>query len=784
MTWPADSFEQLRSEPRPLRALQTELADLEKALNRGANVRGERLRTLEREVRHWAARRDDGHPAPRYARILLRAGEPRVARRVLEHAIAMTSDGDGSLSLLLANAAAACGKFEDALGAVAPLIEAKPGNAAIMGRAAELQWKTGNIEKSLGLYARAARIDPAWRARHLNALLAAERQDEALALARKALERRTRDTALAFAAFKTLTQYATDPGEIASARALMLSTVPIDESDALWRARILKWEQDFEGALEALERAHRAQPDDAVVLRERAETAVLNGHWGRDAAAICDAASLLREAPEFAAQVERVDALLKVHASSLAAAAANPARWSHVRSPESVFDLVIARNKRDSRPRERGLVMIAHSLTAGGAERIVADTFRRLGEDKRFDWVKLYLIRLSPDDGTDFYLPQAGIAREDAVLLDRDAPLQEPFAFLPQDAARTAQAIHDRLVQDRPAVVHVSLEPLTLYGGLAALEAGVPRIVLHSHNMRPTSLYPGLPMPRRWRDCYAALMRREEVNLVCCARAAMRDYAQWIGLKQTPRLTFVHNGSDFERFRPVSARTRSALRAELGFPAHAPVIGTAFKFREEKRPVLWVEAACAVLEKRPDARFVLFGDGPLLPAAREAAAARGHADKIAFPGLVGDIHRRLPMLDLFMLTSSSEALPNVLLEAQATGVPVIAPAVGGIAETMIMGRTGLLVRSDEAQAYAAAVLQALADPRWLRSAGRDGVKFVRESFCQERMMQGMYEVLLGEEAPAARTGAFTLPAWFQPVKSGQKFSAPRAAMRAPIQPAQ
>lgn len=770
-------------QPMDLSALRAELENLEQELNAGAGVRHERLRTLERHVRHWTARRGDGHPAVRFAKILLRAKEPRAARRLVDYALGLARDDDGSLSLLLANAAAACGEFEDAFGAVAPFVEAGPGNAAIVGRAAEFRWKAGDIEKSLKLYAHAASIDPAWRSRQLDALAAADRQDEALAQARRAIRRNTRDIALAFSAFKILSQFGCDPNEIARARAHVFANVAIGEPDTLWRARVFKWEQNFEAALAELNEACKTRPGDDTLLRERAETALLHGYWGRDAAAIADVAQLCREAPEFAARIANADRLLAVHGGSLADAAKDPRRWAQVRSPESVFDLVVARDNRDAAPRERGLVMIAHSLVAGGAERIVAGMFRRLREEKRFDWVKLYLIRLSPDDGTDFYLPLAGIGRDEAIVLDRDAPLREPFAFLPQDAACTAQAIHDRLLLDRPSAVHVSLEPLTLYGGLAALEAGVPRIVLHTHNMRPTSLYPGLSMPRRWRECYAALMRRKEVNLVCCARAAMRDYAQWIELDETPRLNFVHNGSDFKSFAPVSKRQRAALRAEFGFPAAVPMIGTAFKFREEKRPVLWVEAACAILEQRPDARFVLFGDGPLLAAAREAAAARGHADKIAFPGLVCDIHRLLPMLDLFMLTSSSEALPNVLLEAQATGVPVIAPDVGGIAETMIEGRSGILVRSDEPKAYAAAVLEAIADPAWRAAAAAHGVRFVRENFSQARMMQGMYRALLGEES-ASQVSPLVRPARFQWARLGQKFSAPWAATRAPIRSAQ
>jgi glycosyltransferase involved in cell wall biosynthesis len=299
-------------------------------------------------------------------------------------------------------------------------------------------------------------------------------------------------------------------------------------------------------------------------------------------------------------------------------------------------------------------------------------------------------------------------------------------------------------MKDKPAIVHASLEPLTLYAGLAALKARVPRIVLHTHNMRPTDLYPGAPQPPRWRDCYRSLLAREEVRLVGCARASMEDYADWIGLGAMDRLRTVYNGLDFEQFQPAAdAQVPERLRAALGIGRDAPVIGTAFKFREEKRPALWVEAGLKVLETRGDARFVMFGDGPLLAPIKELVESKGAAASFVFPGLVPDLHCRLPMLDLFMLCSSSEALPNVLLEAQACGVPVVAYDVGGIGETMIDGETGILVREDGAGPLAAALLSAIGDPDWRKRAARAGAAFVRERFDTQNMTRSLTDVLLG-----------------------------------------
>ena len=179
-----------------------------------------------------------------------------------------------------------------------------------------------------------------------------------------------------------------------------------------------------------------------------------------------------------------------------------------------------------------------------------------------------------------------------------------------------------------------------------------------------------------------------------------------------------------------------------------PVVGTAFKFRDEKRPALWVEAALKVRERHPESCFVMFGDGPLLAPIKELVAAKGAGESFVFPGLVPDLNRYLPMLDLFMLCSSSEALPNVLLEAQASGVHVVAYLVGGIGETMLDGETGILVRKDGADALAAALLRAIDNPDWRAKAARAGAAFVRERFSPGLMTSSMIRVLLGETCGA------------------------------------
>jgi glycosyltransferase involved in cell wall biosynthesis len=728
--------------------LRAQLDAAECHLGRPGAMDVERIRALAPAALFWAKQSSEGHPAPRFARLLVRAGANAAALEFLEHAHAQLPE-NCDIALLLANAAATAGNRLRALEVLTPLAGASDADAALLTRVAELSFSHGHIEDSLRLHRRAAVLDPDRRTGLINTLVAANREEEALLEARDAMLDFAPDPALAFACYHAIEKFSHDQAEIDGARSQLLEDLPAGVEGAIWRARFYRGEDDLVSAIGEINSALMSRPGDPDLLRERASLILAQGYWGRDAKALLEAKPVLQDAPDLRARISQADALLSAFGGSVEKAARSD-RFAHVMSPESVFEYVASFARAEQMDGQTGLAMIAHSLTAGGAERVVANTFRTLHESGRFDWVKLYLIDLSPERGTDFYLPLVGKAASDIVILDRSGPVGAPFFWLPQDAAATAQAIFNQVRKDRPAIVHASLEPLTLYAGLAALKARVPRIALHTHNMRPTALHPDLAAPRRWHGCYQALLSKKQVSLVGVAHAAVRDYENWLDLPEAPNLHVLHNGFDASLFQPVrDAAARQALRGGLGVREGAHLVGTAFKFRQEKRPLQWVDAACHVIKRRPDCRFVMFGDGELMEPTRRHIQDRGVAANFILPGLVSNLAQVLPALDLFVLSSVSEALPNVLLEAQACGVPVIARNVGGVGETMENGVTGMLVDEETPQAMAAAILRALADQDWRDAASRAGEEFVRRRFAPARMHARLIDLLLGTADAAA-----------------------------------
>src|SRR5262249_52055818 len=202
------------------------------------------------------------------------------------------------------------------------------------------------------------------------------------------------------------------------------------------------------------------------------------------------------------------------------------------------------------------------------------------------------------------------------------------------------------------------------------------------------------------------------------------------------RIKVVHNAIDLSALSEPSAEAVAKFRGEFGLGSD-PVVGTVGRLAEEKRPVLWVQAACEVLKQRPRTKFLWVGGGPLEPLLRKEIGARGVGDRVIITGVRKDISTILSALSVFVLTSRQEGLPNVLIEAQAFGVPVVSAAVGGAPETFQEGITGIGVRGSRAEDYAAAIAHFLDDANALAQAKQCRPRLGREKFSVDSVVGKM-----------------------------------------------
>jgi glycosyltransferase involved in cell wall biosynthesis len=182
-------------------------------------------------------------------------------------------------------------------------------------------------------------------------------------------------------------------------------------------------------------------------------------------------------------------------------------------------------------------------------------------------------------------------------------------------------------------------------------------------------------------------------------------------------VTTIRNGVPVASFAPEPA-AKARIRASVGIPEDAPVVGTVAVFRTQKRLDLWLDTAARVAGTMPAARFLLVGDGPLRVALEAKAVSLGLGDAVHFVGLQTDVRAYLAAMDVYLLSSDFEGLPLGLLEAMAAERPAVATMVGGIPEVVVDGETGSLVRPRDVEGLAAATTAMLADGERRRRMGR------------------------------------------------------------------
>jgi glycosyltransferase involved in cell wall biosynthesis len=186
---------------------------------------------------------------------------------------------------------------------------------------------------------------------------------------------------------------------------------------------------------------------------------------------------------------------------------------------------------------------------------------------------------------------------------------------------------------------------------------------------------------------------------------------------------------------------RGWLREQLGLALDCQLVGIVAALREEKNHQQFIEAAAKVIQQHPHTHFVVVGEGIMRQSIESWIASNRLESHFHLLGNRSDTERILAGLDVFALTSRNEANPVSILEALATGIPVVSPDVGSIHETVLHEKTGLLTTPLDAEGTAAAVSRLLSNPAWARELGLTGRANVRQNWSLDAMVQG-YEKLV------------------------------------------
>ena len=300
----------------------------------------------------------------------------------------------------------------------------------------------------------------------------------------------------------------------------------------------------------------------------------------------------------------------------------------------------------------------------------------------------------------------------------------------------------------RADLVHTHAHHGRYWGRLAAALAGVPAIVHTEHN-------PSLTPPRP-RFVYDAL------NRALAGRTVFVDFNEerrrrLTDFERVPleRVAVIPNGVDTIE-RDAGARERA--RAELGVGPGEIAVTVAARLFPQKRLDLAIDALAALPEaERSRVKLVLIGDGPLRGELERQAGLRGVADRVRFFGFRLDARSLLPGADLALLSSAREAMPLAIIEAMLERAPVVSTPWDGAQALLGEGRFGRIADAFTAEALAAALRAALADPAETRRRAAAAFEHARLEFdvtTQARRYAALYrEVSAGTRAasPAITT---------------------------------
>jgi glycosyltransferase involved in cell wall biosynthesis len=281
--------------------------------------------------------------------------------------------------------------------------------------------------------------------------------------------------------------------------------------------------------------------------------------------------------------------------------------------------------------------------------------------------------------------------------------------------------VADELRQRRADILCTNGYKPDVIGWWAARRVGIPVIAI-SHGWTAATL------KVRFNELIDRVVLRWMDAVVCVSAAQAARVCR--ALVPARKIVTITNSVSADAFAAPDRAYRTALVRFFPQPPRC-IVGAAGRFSPEKDFALFVDAAAAVAAQRPDTGFVLFGDGPLRGALEQQIARLGLRERFVLAGFRSDVGKYLPHLDLAVLSSLTEGLPVILLEAFAAGVPMVATAVGGIPEVLEDGRSGYLVPPGDRAALARRILDAIDDDGARRAMGRYAQRHVRAHFSFE-----------------------------------------------------
>ena len=313
----------------------------------------------------------------------------------------------------------------------------------------------------------------------------------------------------------------------------------------------------------------------------------------------------------------------------------------------------------------------------------------------------------------------------------------DPFSDL-----KVLYKIYKKIRTEKFDLIHAHTSKPGFLARLAAIGSGVP-VIYRPANF---SFYDGVP---GWQVfIYVALERfaaRYLTRRIMMVSAGERELARRYKVGNDAQFVLIRTGIDIDSFNSTVDKKR--IRDACSIPEHALVVGTVARLTKDKSPFDFAEAAMKIHLRYPDVHFVWVGDGPLETQLRKKIDELGLKNVFHLTGYQSNVKDFLRIMDCFVLSSMSEALSIAMLEAMASGLPVISTRVNGADEAIVDGETGILIPIGDVEGLVGAMETLLNSPSLLRVMGDAARRKALEEFSLSRMtseIEALYEEVFME----------------------------------------
>ena len=360
------------------------------------------------------------------------------------------------------------------------------------------------------------------------------------------------------------------------------------------------------------------------------------------------------------------------------------------------------------------ILHITHSLNVGGLERVVVDLAK--GFKKRGHFVEICCL-----DGKEPMGEEAEKAGIKVFSLNKKPGITWGLPF------RIAEIMKEEQIN----LVHTHNEAGLLYGVPAALKAQVTNIVHTEHGKEP-----GYENKKALKLAEKFLLKK--VKHVVAVSKDMKDKLVTSSGINNDTVSVIHNGIDADNF--YQPEHREAMRNALGIEHDDFVIGNIARMVPLKNHRFLITVFKELLKDLPNLKLVLVGDGLLSEELKTYSRDIGLSDSLLFLGERHDIAQLFSVFDLFVLPSLTEGTSMTIIEAMASGTPVVASKVGGNPEIIENGQKGLLIPLDNILTWANAIKFIIENDIKRKEISKFAKNMVKERFSLRSMVDNYEKV--------------------------------------------